>query len=185
MQTVHDWEKMNPGVRDKAALNGLVQQIRICDSLLRKFKADSEKHTRRITTSQNRPIWNRCAKIRWHLFHSGDVVKLDGELRIHLGAINLFSNDMHKSLKLLMNAQCTTLSQLRADSGKTTALTTEFLRRIEAYLVTIQAHVAIPKAIGYTWEGDCLSCEAPIKLINAFGRVHIMPLCLLRSFQVH
>jgi hypothetical protein len=89
VQTVKEWELAHPNP-NKAPFNALVEEHKICKSMLGNFWKVSEKYTQSLLNGKGSKMKRECAKIKWCMFRSDDAVVLERNLSMHVVAINMY-----------------------------------------------------------------------------------------------
>jgi hypothetical protein len=96
VQVAKEWDIAHPNPSNKAPFNALVEEHKICKTLLENFWKDSEKYTQSIVNGKGSKtnLKREWAKIKWCMFHSGDAVVLERNLSMHVKAINIYSCEL-------------------------------------------------------------------------------------------
>jgi hypothetical protein len=190
VQVAKEWDLAHPDPSNKAPFNALVEEHKICKTLLENFWKDSEKYTKSIVNGQDSKVKRELAKIKWCMFHCDDAVILERNLSMHVMAINLYSCELrwydfasdlsirtvclspHSGiLRNIANTNSAALAVVERNVSENTKLLQCIQRKIMRFFTQTPSAGLFPH-------------DAPLTLLDAIGRELPIHFYLTGSFSV-
>jgi hypothetical protein len=100
VQTAKEWELAHPSPSNIAPFNALVEEHKICKTLLENFWKDSEKYTHSLLNGRGSKVKRGWAKIKWCMLRFDDAVVPERNLSMHVTAIDMYSCELRGAKRM-------------------------------------------------------------------------------------
>ncbi|KAI9800540.1 MAG: hypothetical protein M1825_004089 [Sarcosagium campestre] len=151
-------------------LNGLVYEVKCCTLLLEDFLLSSRKYAESLLNCPPRKKFkDEWRKVVWFIYKTEDVTKLERDLRSHIQAFQLYT-------LALMSQSAHRIEDVLEKGTQANQVIEGRLAEMFGMVKTLVN--AVPKDLGYTWEGGTLPSERPLLFQDALGRSMRVPLML-------